>query len=137
MVPSESNELWMRIVIILLIILFGIFADYYSKRLIDTQRQIESLRIYRSMLFATNHILNNLLNQMMIVKIEAEECKDFDKKVIALYDDAIDEASALIKNLSQIDKISEEHIWASVNADKVSNPPKYSIPTDKIIRETD
>ena len=30
LVPEDFNELWMRSVIVLLIMIFGIFADYYK-----------------------------------------------------------------------------------------------------------
>lgn len=119
--PEDLNELWMRIVIIVLLILFGIFTDYYSRKLLITHKQLEASRIYTSMMHATHHILNNLLNQMQLFKLEAQKSKDFDKRVIALYDNAIDEASDLIKRLSQVENITEENIWASVDPKSISN----------------
>ncbi len=120
-VPGEFNELWMRIVIVVLIILFGIFGDYFSRRMVATQKQLEGARIYSSMLFATHHILNNLLNQMQLFKIEAQKSKDFDRDIIKLYDIAFDEALGLVKRLSQIEHISDERIRASVHPDTSSD----------------
>ncbi len=121
LIPDDFNELWMRIIIILLIILFGVFADYFSRKLLITQQQLEASRIYTSMLKASHHILNNLLNQMQYFKIEALRCKDFDQEILALYDDAIDEASELIEKLSHVENITEENIWASIDPNKIVN----------------
>lgn len=121
LIPDDFNELWMRIIIILLIILFGIFADYFSRKLLITQKQLEASRIYTSMLKASHHILNNLLNQMQFFKIEALKSKDFDQEVLTLYDNAIDEASELIERLSHVENITEENIWASIDPNNIGN----------------
>lgn len=42
LIPNDFNELWMRIVIVLLLIIFGIFADYYSRKLLISQKQLEA-----------------------------------------------------------------------------------------------
>lgn len=67
------------------------------------------------------HILKNLLNQMQFFKIEALKSNDFDQEVLKLYDVAIDEASGLIERLSQIENITEENIWASVDPNNIEN----------------
>jgi exopolysaccharide biosynthesis protein len=121
LIPDDFNELWMRLVIILLLILFGIFADYYSRKFLIAQKQLESSRIYTSMIHATHHILNNLLNQMQFFKIEALKSKDFDQEVLTLYDNAIDEASELIERLSHVENITEENIWASIDPNNIGN----------------
>lgn len=118
-IPSDFNELWMRVVIETLIIVFGLFSDYYSNRLVKQQQQLEAVKIYDSMLRASHHILNNLLNQMQLIRMEASRCQDFDSKVLKHYDNAIDEASNLIQRLSAIEKITDENILASVDPDKV------------------
>lgn len=103
--PGELNELWMRIVIVLLIMVFGIFADFFIDRTLH--KQLEVARTYSSMLYASRHILNNLLNQMQLFKLEALKTKDFDREIINLYDNSIKEASDLIDTLSKIEVIPE------------------------------
>ena len=137
LIPDDFNELWMRIVIILLLILFGIFADYFSRKLLITQKQLEASRIYTSMIHATHHILNNLLNQMQFFKIGALKCKDFDQEVIALYDDAIDEASELIESLSHVENITEENILASVDPNNIENLSNKANPDETKTRAPD
>ncbi len=129
-IPSDFNELWMRIVIILLIILFGITTDYLSGKILVAQNKLEATRIYNSMLYATQHIMNNLLNQMQLFKLEALKSKDFNRDIIKLYDSSLDEALSLIKKLSQIENITEGNIWASVEPGDAKDPLNKTNPTD-------
>jgi hypothetical protein len=118
-VPGDFNELWMRTVIVLLTLFFGIYADYSMKKLLIKEKQLEATRIYSSMIYASQHILNNLLNQMLLFKIEALKNKDFDRNIINLYDNAIAEATELIQRLSQVEHITHENILASVDPAKL------------------
>jgi len=113
-IPSNFNELWMRIAIVLLLLVIGVYADITTRRLVIRERQLEAVRIYTSMVQASRHILNNLLNQMQLIKMEAMRSKDFDQEVIKYYDQAFDEANKLIKKLSEIEHITDENIWDSV-----------------------
>ena len=113
-IPEDFNELWMRCVIIFLMIALGVFADHYSAKMLNAQKQLEASRIYTSMVCASHHILNNLLNQMQLFKIEAQGSKDFNQEIIKLFDNSIDEASELIEKLSRIEMITEKSIWESV-----------------------
>ena len=113
-IPQDFNELWMRVVIVLLIFFFGVFSDFYSRKLILEEKQSEAMEIYNSMLNAAHHILNNMLNQMQLVRIEALKSKDFDQDIIKLYDDGFEEALELIKKLSSIEEITTKNIDVSV-----------------------
>lgn len=119
-IPSNFNELWMRTAIVLLLLSFGIYADFSAKRLLIKEKQLEAACIYESMVYASRHILNNLLNQMQIIKIEALKCDEFDREIIKFYDTAFDEAKYLIQKLSEVENVTDENIWASVNPDKIS-----------------
>lgn len=111
--PSEVNELWMRIVIFLLIILFGVFADSVTDRIVF--KQLEVAHTYTSMIHVSHHVLNNVINQMQLFKIEALRNESFDRDVINLYDNAIKEASDLGNTLSKVKDITELDIWNSSN----------------------
>jgi len=115
-IPSASNELWMRIVIVFLITLFGILSDSLTNKIIH--KQMEVARTYNSMLHVSQHIMNNLINQMELFKLEALKQEGFDQDVLKLYDNAINEASDLIETLSKVEDISEGHIWESVDMEK-------------------
>lgn len=119
-IPDDFNELWMRVVIVLMLLLFGVYADYSAQKLIIKEKQQEAVRIYKSTIYSSRHILNNLLNQMQIVKMEALKCKDFDREFIKHYDNAFSEATNLIQRLSEVENITDENIWASVDPNSIS-----------------
>ncbi len=102
LLPDDSHELWMRLTVTFLILLFGIVGEVFTKILL--RKEMEKVEIYTSMLQANNHILNNFLNKMYLFKMEADESKDFDKEILAEYSGIIDETKAQIKNLEGIEK---------------------------------
>ena len=100
--PSDLNELWMRGLIVLLIVAFGVFADRRTGH--------EKVAVYRAMLGATDHILRNHMQKMHLFRNEAENSKDFDKDVLTLYDQMIDDMVAQIRNLENIQDLSKTNI---------------------------
>lgn len=106
LIPSGDNELWMRVVIVFLIMLLGVFADGFISRVEQEQKKVA--RMYNSMLHTSRHILSNLLNQMQLFKIEALKTKDFDRDVIAYYDNAMKDASDLLETLSKVGDVTED-----------------------------
>ena len=105
-IPAELNELWMRIIIVLLIFFYGVVADFFIDRIVH--KQLEVARTYNEMIFASRHILKNLVNQMHLFKVEAIKSKDFDRDIIEYYDNSINEASNLIDTLSRIEEMTNE-----------------------------
>jgi len=110
--PLDTDELWMRIVIVLLLICFGIYADWNTKLTLRKER--EKRIIFNATISSTQHILNNLLNQMQYFKMKADESDVFDKVDSDIYEQAIKEGMGLIKSLSAVDELSEEAIRLSV-----------------------
>ena len=105
-IPSELNELWMRIVIVFLIMVLGIFADAFIVRI--ERRQLQVAHTYSSMIHTSRHILVNIVNQMQLFKLEAQKSRDFNQDVIKYYDSAIKEASDLVETLSKVSDVTEE-----------------------------
>jgi hypothetical protein len=100
--PSDLNELWMRCIIVVLIVAFGVFADYRSG--------FDKKDVYQAMLGATNHILRNHLQKMLVFREEAENCTGFDRNVLRLYREMVDETIAQIKNLENIQELNKANI---------------------------
>jgi hypothetical protein len=121
LVPEDPDELWMRGLVVLLIVTNGAVIDYFSARLAKTRHELKAQEVYGSMLQASYHILNNLLNQMQMFRLEAEESGDFDSKVLASYDTCVAEASHLLQSLSEVEHLNADNIWASVNPDNPEN----------------
>lgn len=107
-IPSDLNEMWMRCIIVILLVVFGIFADYHMNKII--KKDIEKHDVYISMLNATKHILNNFLQSMKLIQSVAEGSGNIDKKILNLYDQTIDSTIKQIKNLEDIKEPSKEAI---------------------------
>ena len=107
-IPYDANEFVKRFTVFLLVILFGIFADYHTSELIRKDR--EKFQIYQSMLNASHHIINNFLNQMIIFRLEAERSEDFDEDILELYDQIIDLARKQLKKLENLPDLSQSSI---------------------------
>ncbi|MCP3922785.1 MAG: hypothetical protein GY714_09395 [Desulfobacterales bacterium] len=103
-----------------LIIPTTIFIAFSLFELIDRQRshkievEREKIKIYEAMIFSTQHILNNFLNQIQVFKQTAEETENFDPEVLGYYDEIIDEASGQIDSLCKVTEINEVSILESI-----------------------
>ncbi len=106
-IPGDMNELWMRLVIILLILIYGIYVSFSIDKVMH--KQLEVARMYSSISHSSHHILNNLINQMQLFELEAKRCSDFDKDIIVFYDKAIKEASDLADTLAKISDIPDSN----------------------------
>ncbi|RKZ69306.1 MAG: hypothetical protein DRQ44_03215 [Gammaproteobacteria bacterium] len=106
-IPGDMNELWMRLVIVLLILIYGIYVDFSIDKVVH--KQLEVARMYSSISHSSYHILNNLINQMQLFELEAKRCSDFDKDIIVFYDKAIKEASDLADTLAKISDIPDSN----------------------------
>ena len=111
--PSDINELWMRIVIVLLLIIFGIYADQHTKAMLKKEK--EKRIIFNATISSTRHILNNLLNQMQYFKLKADEANAFDAKTNDLYEQSIKEGKELVDKLSSVEELTEKSIKNSVS----------------------
>lgn len=107
-IPDDPNELWMRITIILLMITFGFFADFHVNKVHN--KDLEKQGVYRAMLSATHHILNNFLNNMILFRTEADKSTDFDRSLLELYDKVIVDTKKQIKDLENIHDPNREII---------------------------
>jgi hypothetical protein len=111
-IPSDANELWMRTVIVVLLVLFGMYADKHTKEMLKKEK--EKRIVFNATISSTQHILNNLLNQMQFFKLKAEESNSFDDETNELYEKTIREGKELVFKLSTVEDLTEENIKASV-----------------------
>ena len=118
--PHDKHELLIHIVIAVLIILTGMVADYYTKIIIKKEKELEAANIYESTLSATQHILNNFLHKMPLFIIEAKRCNDFNPKYIEHFEQAINDATNLVQQLSEVKNITGDNIEASVDPESIA-----------------
>lgn len=112
-IPAEINELWMRVVIVILLVCFGIYADKHTKTMLEKEK--EKHIIFRATIYSTEHILNNLMNQMVYFKMIADKKNVFDSEDNELYENAIKKGKELVARLSSVEKLTEEDIKDSVS----------------------
>ena len=94
------------------LVIFGIF-DMHSRNKAQ-KLDSEKAKIYKAMLSSTQHILNNFLNQMQLFKLTAQKTPDFDPRILSMYDEIIEGASAQIQALGNITQIDAKVIHESV-----------------------
>lgn len=78
LIPSGGTELWMRTVVVILILCFGMCADKQLGVLLS--KEDEKIKIFFAIMHATQLIVNNLLNQMDLTLGEIDETKELDGK---------------------------------------------------------
>jgi len=99
-IPQDANELWMRSSITVMLLALGYFADHHSFRI--QEKEQEKLKLFQATVGASNHILNNYLQQMLLFKLEASNCRDFDPQLLELFDQIMDDTSAEVRKLEQL-----------------------------------
>jgi hypothetical protein len=110
--PSDVNEIWMRLLIIVLIVCFGLFADNRARKIKASEQ--EKHAVFVATVRSTQHILNNLLNQLQLVffDLEKEHCLESETK--GFLEKSIREGKEQVERLSSVSEISSESIEDSV-----------------------
>lgn len=110
--PTDINELGMRVAIIFLVVCFGLFADYQTKKILKLER--EKYIVYHATVSASQHILNNLLNHMQYFKIKIDESNSLDEETTTLFNESLADAEKLVIKLSTVEELTEDKIKDSV-----------------------
>jgi hypothetical protein len=105
-IPSDFNEFWMRSVIFILLLAFGVFADYHTNKII--KKDAEKHDVYVAMLGVTRHILSNFLKNIVLFRSDTEDSKDFNMEILKIYDQVMDDTITQIKNLEGIKRVQQE-----------------------------
>lgn len=111
-VPSDVNEFWMRLLIIVLIVSFGLFADNRARKIRDSEQ--EKRAVFIATVRSTQHILNNLLNQLQLVFFDLEKEHCLESETRTLLENSIREGKEQVERLSGVSDISSESIEESV-----------------------
>jgi len=112
-IPADINELWMRSTIVVLIVCFGIYTDYHTKKTLALEKEKRS--IFFATVSASQHVLNNLLNNMQYFKLKIDQSNAMDEETKALFEKSINDAEVLVKKLSSVEELNEDTIKQSVH----------------------
>ncbi len=111
-VPSDVNEFWMRLLIIVLIVGFGIFADNRARKIKASEQ--EKHAVFVATVRSTQHILNNLLNQLQLAFYDLEKEGCLESETRKLLERSIREGKEQVERLSAVSDINKETIEQSV-----------------------
>jgi len=111
-VPSDFNEFLMRVLIILLIVGFGIFADNRANKI--RKKEQEKRDVFLATVSSTQHILNNLLNQLQLVFFDLDERHELESETRKLLRRSIKQGKEQVERLSSVTELSSESIQDSV-----------------------
>ena len=94
----------------------------FEEELFSLEKKIEAEKekIYVATIHSSQHIINNLLNQLILVKSEANRNISFDKRILKIFDNILIEASSLMKDLSEVHYIDEEVIRQAIFSESKS-----------------
>jgi hypothetical protein len=112
LMPSDLNELWMRVLIIFLLVGFGVFADNRAATIRNKER--EKREVFLATVRSTQHILNNLLNQLQLAFFELDERHELESDTRKLLKRSIKEGKEQVERLSAVTEMRSESIEESV-----------------------
>lgn len=110
MQPYYSSRLILLSVLAFTLLLMFLLINIY--RVEEKEKQ----SVFTATVSMTQHILNNLLNQMQLFQLEAERHEEFDGEIKALLDDCVKEGTDLVQKLSSVEELSEEAIRNSIHS---------------------
>lgn len=111
-VPSEPDEFQMRLLIILLIVAFGFFADNRARKIKRTEQ--EKHKVYVATVRSSQHILNNLMNQMQLAFLDLDRENCLESETRKLLERSIRESKKQVELLSSVSDVSSESIEDSI-----------------------
>ncbi|MBU8893775.1 MAG: hypothetical protein KOO66_13430 [Bacteroidales bacterium] len=98
-------------ILLVIIDLINKQCDINKQKSIEIEKQEE---IYKAMLSATHHILNNFLNHMQLFRLIAEDTPGLKDDAWSLFEKSQEDAAIQIEALSKLTNISEASINDSV-----------------------
>ena len=110
--PSDHNEFSMRLLIIMLIVGFGVFADNRARKIRKSEQ--EKHAVYVATVRSTQHILNNLMNQLQLAFLDLEKEHCLESETRRLLERSIREGKEQVERLSSVSEITSESIEDSV-----------------------
>lgn len=115
--PSEANEVWMRSAIAVLLLGFGLFADWNTRKLLAKEE--EKRQIYLTSVAMSYHMVNDLLNNMQLFMLRAKEQNLLDTQDQVLFEQIIEENKAQLNALATLDEISVQAIRDAILSKQV------------------
>ena len=92
--PKSANELWMRWIVVALIIGVGIEAERVRRA--NRRAEQQKRKIFDATLRSTQHVLNNLMNQMQLVFYETDHDAPLSAETRQVLEDALNQTDVRV-----------------------------------------
>lgn len=112
LLPPDPHDRIMFLVVSAMLIFLGFCADRNTRLLIAHEK--EKRKVFSSAVAASQHILNNFLNNILYFQMQARDSGALDEKTLELLDTVIHDAASQLKKLGEISEISEESIRETI-----------------------
>ena len=112
LLPRGYGELVLRSILSISFPFFGMLVDLLNAE--AALKEIQKKATFRVSLSASNHIVNNFLNQMQLFRFEIENNGNGKPSQGDTYDAIVDEAVCMIKKLEQLPDISEKSVQDAI-----------------------
>ena len=99
-VPSDFNELWMRILIFLLIIGAGVYIDYATKKRIEAADEVK--KKYVDELNKIRKEFSNLVDRAQDFELETSKSSAMDKTILACFTNSIHAARTHLEDVGDM-----------------------------------
>jgi len=104
-IPGDSNELWMRAVIVSLIVIFGIYAQRHANKNMDVEE--EKMRTLKATMNTVEDRVGNALSGIKLLLVSAEKSNLVDKEIYRKLTVLIDATFEDLRKLSSLEEINE------------------------------
>ena len=86
-----------------------------QKRQQEAVKQVEAAKVYLAMARSSQHILNNLITNLMYFEKKAVDSASFNDKTIKMMHSSMEESKELIAKLTSIEEVSDANIYDAIN----------------------
>jgi len=111
LVALETVKGWIYVGLSALLIFF-LVKSAWDRRAAQERDKHE---VFSKTVEGAHHILLNYLNQMQLVRMEAERCKDFDPELLKLARAISDEATTALMKLDAVERLTAGNIHQAVH----------------------
>jgi signal transduction histidine kinase len=108
LLPPDPHDRAMFLLVSSILVAVGFIVDRHTRIIIAHEE--EKRRVFTSAVAASQHILNNFLNNMLYFQQQAQASRALDEKTLELLNTVIHDAADQLKKLGEISEISEKNI---------------------------
>jgi hypothetical protein len=112
LIPNDTNEVWLRVVIFFLIVAFGLFAQSQLNKKMNVKE--EKMRTLKATMNTIEDRIGNALAGIKLVLGDAEKRKLVDQETYQITAVLVDEALEDIRRLSSVAEINEKKVFRDI-----------------------